>query len=53
MKIISASGAPSPTLPTEGEGVCCWIWQDRAQNSIGNSPLVGEDGRGDESPDPT
>jgi hypothetical protein len=37
---------PSPTLPTEGEGVCLWLWLDPASNWIGTSPLVGEAGRG-------
>jgi hypothetical protein len=28
-ELISASGAPSPTLPTEGEGVGRWMRKGR------------------------
>jgi len=43
---LGASGAPSPTLPTKGEGVRRCIWQEGATNSISTSLLVGEVGSG-------
>jgi hypothetical protein len=46
-----AWGTPSPTLPTEGEGARRWVGHDGVMNSIGTSPLVGEDGRGVEGLD--